>query len=94
MWNCYLLGVVTGLRKRAQELPDLEDVAELLEKVEDVQEAEALEQGAGISEITRKRAPRRPKHPEKFWKVPRSLAVRKRKRYIRQKVMPKSLLSA
>ena len=91
MWNSYLLGLVTGLRKQAQDkLPDAQDVEELLEEVGEKE----IGQGTEISALVGKRSPRRPKHPEKFWKVPRSLTVRKRKLYIRQKKMPKSLLSA
>jgi hypothetical protein len=38
--------------------------------------------------------PRRPKHPEKMIKAPRRITSRKRRRFVRQRKLPKKLLSA
>lgn len=58
--------------------------------------AEGNEMLGGASTASGRRAglPRQPKHPEKYIKAPRSLSGRKRRRFVRQRKMPKTLLSA
>jgi hypothetical protein len=50
--------------------------------------------GASVSETRKAGLPRQPKHPEKYIKAPRSISGRKRRRFVRQRKMPKKLLSA
>jgi len=50
--------------------------------------------GATLSSIQDSALPRRPKQPEKFLKAPRRITSRKRRRFVRQRKLPKSLLSA
>jgi len=79
MSRSYTLGLLLGLLKTAEEA-DEEEMPEFeSETVEDVQD-----QGM----------PRQPKHIPKYIKAPRSLTGRKRRRIVRQRKLPKPLLSA
>jgi hypothetical protein len=57
-------------------------------------EGDAMLGGASLSSVRSGKLPRKPKHPEKYIKAPRSLSGRKRRRFVRQRKMPKKLLSA
>lgn len=57
-------------------------------------EGDDLLGGASVSVVRGAGLPRQPKHPEKYVKAPRSPSGRKRRRFVRQRKMPKKLLSA
>ena len=80
MSKAFALGMLVGLRKRA------EDEAE--EAMLEGLESDSLE------DVSRRKPPREPKHVPKFLKAPRRITERKKRRMVRQRMMPKSLVSA
>ena len=84
MSRSYTIGLLLGLCKRAAEGGEGQ-VEEIINE---------MLGGASTASGRRAGLPRQPKHPEKYVKAPRSLSGRKRRRFVRQRKMPKTLLSA
>lgn len=84
MSKAYALGLLLGLYKRAADEADEEVLEEALKGLESV----------SLEDVSSSKLPREPKHVPKFIKAPRRITERKKRRLVRQRMIPKPLVSA